>query len=265
MENRSTGLQEGSHTDEDADRVLAARSFDGHPTGIEARRAVFLIGSVVLFIHNEQAQLRTGHEDGPPPSGSQPVTGRHPEPARRSFPIALGTIEPQATREGRLQSVQNPGAVVHLRDDDDRGTGCSSSRADELRYEPASIRSRQGSETPHSGFPAGDRIGELSPTPISEQRLGRRTGRKLGRGRRLNAYPGWNDAFERGGKWRSVTLRHPRQEISQGGRRDRSSKHETSDRFESFLSAFGQPYNNTSNLPLAQRDPHEGTDFYDVS
>jgi hypothetical protein len=168
LKNRSAGLEQGGHTDEHTDRVLAARSFDGHATSIEAWSAIFLIGSVVLFIYDEQAQLWTGNKDGSPPAGSKPVTSCHPEPARRSLRIALGAIQPQETLKGGLQSVQHLGAVMHLWNDDDRGTGCSSSRTHELGYEPASLGSRQRSQTPDSCCRAGDRIQELLPTAIGE-------------------------------------------------------------------------------------------------
>jgi hypothetical protein len=162
-------LEERGHTDKDTDRVLAARSFDGYATSVEAGGAIFLVGTVMFFVYNQQAQLRARHEDGPPPSGSKPVTACHPEPARGALRIALAAVEAQATWKGGLQAVQHLGAVMHLWNDDDRSTGRPSSRTHELGYEPASIGSRQRSKTPDSCCTTGDRIHELPPAAIGEQ------------------------------------------------------------------------------------------------
>jgi hypothetical protein len=82
---------------------------------------------------------------------------------------------------------------------------------------------------------------------------------------RLDAHPGWNDALERGRQRRDITPGHPLQQISQRRRGDRRSKYEAPDRFEPFLGVFEELYDNSADLSLPQRDPHEGADFYVVS
>jgi hypothetical protein len=132
-------LQQRRNTDKDADRTLATRSLDRHAPRIKAGRAVFLIGAVMLLIHDDQPQIGAGYEDAPPPTASEAVTGRHRQPPRSSFGIRLAAVETDAIGKGLLEFVQDPRSVVHLWDHHDRGAGRSPRRANQLGDEPSVV------------------------------------------------------------------------------------------------------------------------------
>jgi hypothetical protein len=98
----STGLQERSDADENADRSLHARALERHPASIETRSPIFLVGSMVLFVDHQQPKLRGGNQNAAAATCTEAMTRRHTQPRRSSLLLNLPAVESKTVGEPLL-------------------------------------------------------------------------------------------------------------------------------------------------------------------
>ena len=105
--------------------------------GLEARRAVALVGRVVLLVHDDQADVGEGREEGRSgPHDEVHVTGADPSPLVGALPFPeAGVHDGDADRQPGAQPVDDGGGQGDLRDEQQRGAARGEGRRDRLHVD----------------------------------------------------------------------------------------------------------------------------------